>query len=397
MVDDNKLVYNKKKVLVINTKYKNFGGEDSNIVEELKLLKTKYLVEYLEFDNNANLNFSTLFSFIFAVNPSSNLRLKKIIERFNPDVAYIHNTWYRANLGLFNILEKNNIDIFLKLHNYRFDCSKNFLIKNHLQDNIFCKKCGLNKLNNKFINKYFQESYMKSIALIIYGKKYFKILKNKKITLIVLNNFQKKFLKKINIQTPTTILSNPIINFEKNISFDKSNKNDVVYAGLISDSKGLRELLDSWLLAETKNLKLKIIGTGPMKEILEDTYKSKNIEFLNVKSNKETLEIIQNSKAVITATKMFEVQPRLLSEASSLGVASIFPNFGGMTEFFPNDYPLSFVQYDYKTLVDKIQMLHDNNFVEIQSENVYNFVKQNLSDKKFLREFDKIFFDNLPI
>ena len=41
-----------KKVLVINNKYKIKGGEDSNIIDEINLLKNKYTVEFLEFDNS---------------------------------------------------------------------------------------------------------------------------------------------------------------------------------------------------------------------------------------------------------------------------------------------------------------------------------------------------------
>ena len=41
-----------KKILVINTKYKNFGGEDANIIEELDILRKHYDVRYLEFNNS---------------------------------------------------------------------------------------------------------------------------------------------------------------------------------------------------------------------------------------------------------------------------------------------------------------------------------------------------------
>ena len=41
-----------KKLLVINNKYKTFGGEDSNIIDELVFLKNYFDVEYLEFDNS---------------------------------------------------------------------------------------------------------------------------------------------------------------------------------------------------------------------------------------------------------------------------------------------------------------------------------------------------------
>ena len=50
---------------------------------------------------------------------------------------------------------------------------------------------------------------------------------------------------------------------------------------------------------------------------------------------------------------MYEGQPRLLTEASYLGVPSIFPKFGGMGEFFPKNYELVFNQYDYEDLTKK--------------------------------------------
>ena len=71
-----------KKVIVINTKYKNFGGEDSNILEELELLNDKYEVEYLEFDNNSQLNFSTICSFLLSYNYRSNSELEKKLKEF---------------------------------------------------------------------------------------------------------------------------------------------------------------------------------------------------------------------------------------------------------------------------------------------------------------------------
>ena len=45
-----------KKVLVINTKYQKYGGEDSNFVEEINFLKKFYEVDYLIYDNSKKLN-----------------------------------------------------------------------------------------------------------------------------------------------------------------------------------------------------------------------------------------------------------------------------------------------------------------------------------------------------
>ena len=112
-----------------------------------------------------------------------------------------------------------------------------------------------------------------------------------------------------------------------------------------------------------KNIILKIIGVGEDLDKLQNTYHD-NVEFLGKISNEETLKIIKNSLAVVTATKMYEGQPRLLCEASSMGVPSIFPNFGGMVEFFPEDYKLKFEQYNYLDLEKKLHMLKDISLLE---------------------------------
>ena len=70
------------------------------------------------------------------------------------------------------------------------------------------------------------------------------------------------------------------------------------------------------------NLKLLIIGTGQLKKEFTNKYSSENIEFLGFIENEKAIDLIKNSRAVITATKMYEGQPRLISEASSYGIPS---------------------------------------------------------------------------
>ena len=89
-----------KKLLLLNTKYKIFGGEDSNIVDELKVLETKYKVSYLEFDNSKKINLFDLISFISSTNYQSNRIILQRIEEFKPDIIYIHNTWFKIGTGI---------------------------------------------------------------------------------------------------------------------------------------------------------------------------------------------------------------------------------------------------------------------------------------------------------
>ena len=182
-----------KKILVINTKYKQFGGEDSNIIDELKFLKNYYEVEYLEFDNSVKLSLLDLLAFITSNNKNSNMVLMHKIESFKPDLIYVHNTWFKANIGILKYLVKTKIPTILKIHNFRFECTNYFFAKNHYKKN-FCPRCGNYKTKFQIFNKYYKDSFLRSVFIIIYGKKYYKILKNSPFQIFVLNNFYKKHL-----------------------------------------------------------------------------------------------------------------------------------------------------------------------------------------------------------
>jgi hypothetical protein len=69
---------------------------------------------------------------------------------------------------------------------------------------------------------------------------------------------------------------------------------------------------------------------------------------------------------------------------------SIFPRFGGIHEFFPPESKLSFQQYDYQDLTQKIRLIDTSDFADegIENEKYYlkHFDKNNFS-KKILEIF----------
>lgn len=381
----------KKRILIVNTKYREYGGEDSNILEEVKLLKKYYEVEYLSYDNKEKLKISDYVSFFTLNNKNSNFLLVEKIKKFNPDLVYINNTWFRANLGIFDVLKKMNIRTVLKIHNFRYDCTRNKFAKQHFKNDSYCKKCGARLKKLQIINKYFPESYLKSLAVLIYGQKYFRILKTYPIKIFALNNFHKNNLVSLGVNEKKVMtFYNPIIKLNIENSPDFSNKNEVIYAGRLSEEKGVNELLKSWTNANTQDLVLKIIGSGELYNSLKQKYRSKNVIFFGFKNQSETLNIIKNSRAVITSTRIFEGQPRLLCEASSFGVPSIFPKFGGIQEYFPQDYFFSFEQYNYNDLIEKIELLHSNELVASEGQRAYKFINKLIQEEEIIKTLDRL-------
>ena len=378
-----------KKILLINTEYKEYGGEDANIKDELNLLSKYFSVEFINYSNKSN-NLSSILGFISSNNHSSNKILYRKISIFKPDVLYVHNTWFKANLGVFKISKELNLPIIVKIHNYRFDCGRFFLKKNHLREELFCSKCSMRKSDSLYLNKYYKESLIKSLLLTMYSKRYFNIIKNNDIQIACLNNFQKNYLIRLGIdKSKLNILHNPMpINVTKNtFDFDSSY---ALYAGRIDSSKGVDLLINAWLNSKMKDIRLKIIGEGDLLKFLVNKYRNEKIEFLGNISNVEAIKEIKNSRAVLTATKMYEGQPRLLAEASSMGIPSIFPNFGGMPEYFPSNYLLSFEQYNYKDLIEKINLLQDKKLLEDTSKLLFEISLEAHSSKIQQENLSKI-------
>ncbi len=380
-----------KKILVINTGYRIFGGEDTNILDELDLLKQSFKVEYLEFKNSDKLNFQDFISFITSNNKESNKSLQKIINDFKPDLAYVHNTWFKGNLGIFKLLKNEGINTIHKIHNFRYDCTKSIKASNHLSGNDTCLKCGFSRKSLGFFNKYYQDSYLKSFFIIIFGRRYYKILLNNPMKLLVMNIFHKEHLVNLGIDSSKIgIYYNPINMSKEDSKGYNSSSNTVVYAGRLTESKGVEELIKTWNKADTKGLKLFLIGEGNMENYLRNKYASDEIHFMGLLTNEETKDYIKRSRAVITSTKMYEGQPRILSEASSYGVPSIFPSFSGMEEYFPEDYEFSFEQFNYGELKEKIELLKDKEKLDHRSKDVFGHLYEMINKDKLLLDFNRL-------
>ena len=109
-----------KKLLLIHNLYRETGGEDVAVKREVEILKKYFQVETVYFSNKVDNIFARIPLFFTSKNKKSEKQISKIIEEFNPDIAYVHNTWFEASLSIFDILKRCNVKTVLKLHNFRY-------------------------------------------------------------------------------------------------------------------------------------------------------------------------------------------------------------------------------------------------------------------------------------
>jgi glycosyltransferase involved in cell wall biosynthesis len=379
-----------KKILVIHNRYQNIGGEDVAVENEVEVLNKYFEVETLYFKNDNLITPHQIKSFVTNRNSKSIDIVKNKIKSFDPDIVYVHNTWFKASLGILDLLSDMNIKTLIKVHNFRYHCTGTFSGLKHLDGNEFCNACGYKPKFFNFFNKYFSESFFKSVLVLIYGKKYLKIIKSKKINLLVLTEFHKNYIRKIGgFNSSIYVHPNPINLLLKRINEEK--ENTILYAGRVSHEKGVDKLIESFINARLEEITLKIAGEGPLLNELKKKYENNpEVIFLGVLKNIEVIELINKSIAIVSATRLYEGQPTLLCEASIMGVPSIFPKSGGISEFFPKNYLLSYNQFDYKDLEEKLRFISEKSKLEVIGLENKDYIFNYLNEKKLIDSFNII-------
>ena len=374
-----------KKLLLIHNNYRQQGGEDIAVLNELELLEKNFKVKTLFYENKIKSIFDII-AFLTLSNRSVNKDLIHVINEFQPDLVYIHNTWFKVSLGIFKILKKKKIRTLIKIHNFRYHCTQSGKPKIHLNNDAFCQACGFD--GSAYFNMYYSNSFLKSLYGIYFGKKYLKVIKDDYFLLAVLTEFHKKFLE-TNYKRKNKVYVIP--NYLKENQNNRIEENDYfIYAGRLSVEKGINELIESYLNSDLKDKTLKIVGDGPELTKIKNKYEVGNVEFLGQLPNNETIDLILGSKGVISATKLYEGQPTLLCEASLNGKISLFPDSGGIKEFLPINYDFLFKQFDYQDFTDKLNKLNEDETRQQSSKEAKEFIRSKLDPHILINQFKEI-------
>ena len=104
--------------------------------------------------------------------------------------------------------------------------------------------------------------------------------------------------------------------------------------------------------------------------------------------DKIKIEVITKNTKI--SSMRYETESCILCEASAMGVPSIFPKTGGISEFFPENYPLSFDQFNYESLKEKLKLiLTIENLNQIGIANK-QFINNYLENTKLLNKFERL-------
>ena len=167
----------------------------------------------------------------------------------------------------------------------------------------------------------------------------------------------------------------------------------ICYVGRLSYEKGIESLIEA---VKDLDVKLKIIGEGPLKENLKLKVKNEklnNIDFLGYKSGDVLKNEIKNSIAVILPSRWYENNPRAVLEAFALGKPVIGARIGGIPELVSDGVTgYTFKPDNIEDLREKIlDLIEKTDKIVQMGRNVRGFVEENFNPEKHYKELMKIY------
>ena len=274
-------------------------------------------------------------------------KLEKLIKETKPDIAHLHIFQHQLSLSILDVLKKYNIPIVYTAHDLKMICPNYKMLTN----GQVCEKCKGEKYYNCLKNKCIKDSTVKSAIGMIEA---------------YVNKWRKAYDKIDYIITPSKFYKDKFIEFgidankvthipnfltEENIEYDElENQDYYLYFGRLSEEKGIMTLIKA---VQEAKVKLKIVGTGPLKEEIEkfvNENKLTNIEILGFKSGKELYTIVANSKCVVLPSEWYENGPYSAIEALKLGRPIIGSDLGGIPELI--DEGENGYIFRYKNILD---------------------------------------------
>lgn len=334
------------KILLIHGVHFPAGGADKVYLNTGELLKTHgHEVIYFSFKNKRNINclqekyfleepskFRVFLNMFY--NKQAAKKIDQLIRDEKPDIAHLHSFWSGMTPSICIVLRKYNIPIVHSVHDYNLICPVTTSMDS--KGNI-CEECEGKFFFKCAFKRCFKGSFIKSFLLA--SALSFRIKFYNPIQVIDGFVFVSKFSHYQHLKyMPDLSESNTIILYNFNTfapisKVDKSNRKYFLYLGRLSNEKGLLTLIKAF--ARLKDIKLKIVGTGPQETLLKDTVQKaggNNIEFAGFKSGDELKSIISNASFNIIPSEWWENNPLSVIEAYSVGVPVIGAKIGGIPE-----------------------------------------------------------------
>ncbi len=323
------------RILIGHNYYQIPGGEDTVFKTESALLKDfgqdvalyeRHNAEFGQFLSLRQiLNFSEFYQ-----SQTTYREIKVILEQFKPDVAHFHNIFYGITPAAYYACKDKGVPVVQTLHNFRLLCANGLLYRDHR----VCEDCLNKSLWQGLIHKCYRNSYSASALMVSILKKHWqeKTWSNMVDVYIALSEFSRTKFIQGGIPSEKIVVKPNTLYPEQKLT-DAKRKDYALYAGRLSEEKGVEVLVKAW--AVISKFPLKILGDGPLRSRLENYVRQHHldhVELLGFADQGKCRQYIQEARFVVIPSTCYENFPRTAAEAFACGTPLLVSQAGSLSE-----------------------------------------------------------------
>jgi len=354
---------------MVHNRYQQRGGEDAVVDAEVGLLTAHGVdVQRLDVDNDAIQGLHSKIQAsanLFIPSSTINDRLRAALVQFQPDIVHVHNWFPTLSPSIFRTCRRAGIPVVNTLHNYRLLCVGATLFR----DGQVCEDCVGNLLRIPgVVHKCYRDSRIGS-AIATAGmltQWAAGTWRHAVDRFVALSEFARaKFIEGGLPEEKIVVKPNFV---DPDPGTRSGDGGYFLYAGRLTEEKGLRTLLQCWKNAPSLP-PLRIVGTGPLQDEVKDSVATiPNAEWLGSKSSEEVIELMGRAKATVCPSLWHEGMPRVAVESLAVGTPVVASNIGCYPEMISDgESGALFPTGDATGLANRIRALESvNAFAEMR-------------------------------
>lgn len=378
------------KILFIHNYYQFRGGEDVMADMDISLLRkrgnevfvlSKHNAEISEYGlmRKATLLFRPTFS------PETYISTIRLIDVLRPDIVHINNFFPLISPSVLYAADRRKVPVVLFLHDFRLVCANGLLLRNARP----CESCSTSPVFGLIYGCY-RNSRIQTLPVTLMILLHRRILKTweRKVTIFITpSEFVKKKFEEFGFRTENFITRPNYVEDDFSEDISGGSKEDyVLFAGRLSEEKGILELISAWeiLHKASLNIKLKIAGDGPLMNLIRKRVENNRlIEVLGFVDKNDLKRLMAKAKFVIVPSICHEVFGRTVIEAYAVGTPVLASRIGALREVIVEGKTGDFFEPKPQSIAEKVkEILRTPEKAAIWAENARKVLLERYTEEK---------------
>jgi glycosyltransferase involved in cell wall biosynthesis len=295
--------------------------------------------------------------------PASKQRVSAEIADFRPDIVHVHNFFPLLSPSVYDACGDARVPVVQTLHNYRLGCPNALL----LRDGKVCEDClGKRMPWPGIVYGCYRGSRTQSavVAAMLAFHQLRGTWQKRVDAYIAMTAFHKEKMVQAGLpREKIHVKPNYVFAPEKLV--DKSlNGSYALFVGRLSQEKGVATLIDAYL-QNNLQIPLKIVGDGPLREVLQARVEATGLEnaikSLGWQDKSAVLPLMCSANFLVFPSNWYEGFPVTILEAFACGLPVLASRLGSMAEMVEDGVTgLHFEAGNSADLANKIQWAYEH-------------------------------------